>query len=166
MWTSCETRPLPSNGNVPELVKGAGRTAVWAPLPTRCFAMGLGRAERLLKGEKEARLSDGWPSAAIGLRLPLTLPFALKRGLVPHAKPGLLWSLQICQGMPQGQSHLAADDDRKQHGHFNWVHATPLTKVLLAASLSFWQTARGHCSMKEEGAGDDCPVPSAQAVSF
>ena len=126
----------------------------------------LGRARRLLKGAAEHELVEGWPSAATGLRLPLNLGLFLKRGLVPQAKPGLLWSLQTCQGMPQGQSHLAAEEDRMQHGHFNWVHATPLTKVLLAASLSFWHEARGHCSMKEEGAGDNCPVPSAQAVSF
>ena len=102
----------------------------------------------------------------MGLRLLPPLPLVLKSGLVPHEKPGLLWSLQVCHGMPHWQSHLAAEDDHKQHGHLSWVQATPLTKVLLAASLSFWHTARGHCSMKVGGGGADCPVPSAQAVSF
>ena len=68
--------------------------------------------------------------------------------------------------MPQGQSHFAAEEERMQHGHFNCVHAMPLTKVLLAASLSFWHVARGHCKKKELGMGDRCPVPSEQAVSF
>ena len=122
----------------------------------------LGRARRLLKRAAETELVEGWPSTATGLRLPLILGLLLKRGLVPQAKPGLLWSLQTCQGTPQGQSHLAAEEDRMQPGHLIWVHAT----VLLAASLSFWHDARGHCSMKEEGAGAKCPVPSAQVVSF
>ena len=106
------------------------------------------------------------PSAATGLRVRLDLFFFLKRGLAPQAKPGPQWSLQESQGMQQGHSHLAADDERMQHGHFNCVHATPLTKVLLAASLSFLHVARGHCNMKEEGEGDKCPVPSEHAVSF
>ena len=102
----------------------------------------------------------------MGLHVRLGLGFFLKRGLAPQANPGPLWSLQECQGMPHGQSHFAADDERMQHGHFNCVQATPLTKVLLAASLSFWHVARGYCNMNEMGVGDQCPVPSEHAVSF
>ena len=101
---------------------------------------------RLRKAAPDTKLGEGWPSAATGLRVQLDLGFLLKRGLAPQTKPGPLWSLQECQGMPQGHSHLAAEDERMQHGHFNCVHATPLTKVLLAASLSFWHV--------EEGEGD------------
>ena len=61
---------------------------------------------------------------------------------------------------------LAVDDERMQIGHFNGVQATPLTKVDLAASLTFLHVARGHCSMNEVGVGDRCPVPSEQEVSF
>ena len=99
----------------------------------------------------------------MGLQVRLDLGFFLKRGLAPHANPGPLWSLQECQGMPQGQSHFAAEEERMQQGHFNCVHAIPLTKVLLAASLSFWHVARGHCNKKREwGTG----VPFLRSMQF
>ena len=104
---------------------------------------------RVRNDAPENKQEDWVPSAAMGLHVRQGLGFFLKRGLAPQANPGPLWSLQECQGMPHGQSHFAADDERMQHGHFNCVQATPLTKVLLAASLSFWHVARGHCNMNE-----------------
>ena len=73
----------------------------------------------------------------------LILGVFLNRGLDPQAKPGLLWSLHVCHAIPHGQSHLAAENERMQQGHFNCVQATPFTKVDLAASLSFLQWRAG-----------------------
>ena len=132
-----------------------------------CPAASLCRAMRLRSDEPEDKKGIGWePNAAGGLHVRLDLGLFLNRGLVPQANPGPLWSLHVCQAIPHGQSHLAANDERMQHGHFNCVQATPLTKVDLAASLSFWHVARGHCSMNELGVGDKCPVPSERAISF
>ena len=132
-----------------------------------CLAASLCRAMRLRSNEPPDKRGIGWePSAAGGLHVRRVLGLFLNRGLVPQAKPGPLWSWHVCQAIPQGQSHLAVDDERMQHGHFNCVQATPLTKVDLAASLTFWHVARGHCSMKEVGVGDRCPIPSEQEVSF
>ena len=105
------------------------------------------------------------PNAAGNGLVRLILGVFLKRGLDPQANPGPLWSLQVCHAMPHGHSHLAAVEDRMQHGHFNCVQAVPFTKVDLAASLSFLQVGRGHCNMNEAGVGDICPTPSAQVVS-
>ena len=104
-------------------------------------------------------------AAAAGFAL-LALGAFLKRGLEPHANPGPLWSLQLCHGMPHGQSHLAAEEERRQLGHLSCVQAVPFTRVDLAASLSILQVGRGHWSMKEEGVGEASPTPSAQVVSF
>ena len=121
---------------------------------------------RLRSDAPEKEQEDMWaPSAAMGLHVRLTLGVFLKRGLAPQANPGPLWSVQECQATPHGQSHLAADEERMQHGHFSCVQATPFTKVLLAASLSFWHVGRGHCNMSEMGVGDKSPVPSEHDVS-
>ena len=126
-----------------------------------CRAVG-GRSQVLVE-----EIELNWePSAAGGLHVRLDLGVFLNRGLDPQANPGPLWSLHVCHAIPHGRSHLAAEDERMQRGHFSCVQATPFTKVDLAASLSFWHVARGHCSMKEVGVGDKCPVPSAQVVSF
>ena len=112
-----------------------------------------GRIQELVEGKEH-----NWePRAAGGLHVRLILGVLLNRGLDPQAKPGLLWSLHVCHAIPNGQSHLAAEDERMQQGHFNCVQATPFTKVELADSPSFLHVARGHCSMKEVGGGGQMP---------
>ena len=105
------------------------------------------------------------PAGTISLTV-LALGAFLKWGLEPQVNPGPRWSRQVCHGIPHGQSHLKAEEDRMQLGHVGWVQAVPFTRVASAASLFNLQVSRGHWCMKEVGGGEACPTPSAQAVSF
>ena len=190
LWAGV-VRSLPLNAIVPDalvsplLSTGSREEVTWAKLTCvlstafswencaslvrECRALSLaaslcravrGRIQELVEEEEH-----NWePRAAGGLHVRLILGVFLNRGLDPQAKPGLLWSLHVCHAVPHGQSHLAAEDERMQHGHFDCVQATPFTKVDLAASLSFLHVARGQCSMKEVGVGDRGPVPVCAQV--
>ena len=117
-------------------------------------------------GRSQPRIVWVPSAAAVGILAGLELGTFLNLGLELHAKPGPLWSLQLCHGTPHGQSHFAAEEERIQCGHLSCVQTVPFTSVALAAYLCNLRVGRGHCSIKDEGIGEACPTSSAQVVSF